>query len=105
MQGGLELFHPLVRLSAADIGKAQYIVQVWILRRQIQCLLCFKNGRVKSLKLKVQSSEQGMGPKVWGRLARRGKGALKDKKVVIWLMSARDLFNYRRPWKQSDLPE
>ncbi len=47
---------------------------------------------------------QGMGPKVRAKLARRGKGALEGKKLVIWALSERDLHEYRDPWKMIPLP-
>jgi len=49
---------------------------------------------------------QGMGPKVWKKLRRSHSGrSLGSKKVVIWIMSARDLYNYRDPWEVVPLPE
>jgi len=47
---------------------------------------------------------QGMGPQVRVKLARRGPGALKGKRVVIWTLSERDLFNYRSPWELIPIP-
>jgi alginate O-acetyltransferase complex protein AlgJ len=47
---------------------------------------------------------QGMGPDIRGKLARRGKGALDGKKLVIWTMSERDLYNYRSPWTVIPMP-
>ena len=48
---------------------------------------------------------QGMGPKVRGKLARRGPGGLEGKRLVIWALSERDLFNYREPWSVIPLPK
>lgn len=47
---------------------------------------------------------QGMGPNVRGNLARRGEGALKGKRLVIWTLSERDLFNFHRGWKLIPVP-
>jgi hypothetical protein len=47
---------------------------------------------------------QGMGPNVWQKLCARGKGALDGKRVVIWIMSARDLWQAPVPWRQETLP-
>ena len=47
---------------------------------------------------------QGMGPKVRTKLARRGKGALTGKKLVVWTLSERDLYNYRSPWAMIRMP-
>lgn len=47
---------------------------------------------------------QGMGPQVRAKLARRGPGALKGKRLVIWTLSERDLFNYRSPWEIIQIP-
>ena len=44
-----------------------------------------------------------MGPMVWGKLAQRGPDALKGKKLIIWLMTTRDFYKYRDPWKQIPL--
>ena len=40
----------------------------------------------------------GSGPKIRGRLARRGASAVREKKLVIWTTAARDLYNYWAPW-------
>jgi alginate O-acetyltransferase complex protein AlgJ len=48
---------------------------------------------------------QGMGPKVRGKLARRGPGGLDGKKLVVWALSERDLYNYREPWSIIPLPK
>ena len=40
----------------------------------------------------------GGGPEVRKKLARRGRDALVGKRLVIWALSERDLFNYRSPW-------
>ncbi len=47
---------------------------------------------------------QGMGPKVRAKLARRGRGALKGKRLVVWTLSERDLYNYRSPWAVIPIP-
>ncbi|MBN1809905.1 MAG: hypothetical protein JW909_12630 [Planctomycetes bacterium] len=49
---------------------------------------------------------QGMGPNVrvkWLRY-RGGGQALAGKKLVIWAISERDLFNYRSPWAVIQIP-
>ncbi len=46
----------------------------------------------------------GSGPKIRGRLTRRGSKAVSTKKLVIWTTAARDLYNYRSPWKIIRVP-
>ncbi|HVR63782.1 MAG TPA: hypothetical protein VMU50_17895 [Polyangia bacterium] len=41
----------------------------------------------------------GGGPNVRQKLMRRGAGALDSKKLVIWMMTARDLYNYWENWE------
>ena len=41
----------------------------------------------------------GGGPNVRQKLLRRGADALDGKKLVIWLMTARDLYNYWENWE------
>ena len=41
----------------------------------------------------------GGGPNVRQKLMRRGADALSSKKLVIWLMTARDLYNYWEEWE------
>ena len=41
----------------------------------------------------------GGGPNVRQKLMRRGAEALSTKKVVIWIMTARDLYNYWEDWE------
>jgi hypothetical protein len=41
----------------------------------------------------------GGGPNVRQKLMRRGADALGSKKVVVWIMTARDLFNYWEEWE------
>jgi len=41
----------------------------------------------------------GGGPNVRNKLMRRGTAALAQKKLVIWLMAARDLYNYWEDWE------
>jgi alginate O-acetyltransferase complex protein AlgJ len=41
----------------------------------------------------------GGGPNVRQKLMRRGAGALSAKKLVIWIMTARDLYNYWEDWE------
>ncbi len=40
----------------------------------------------------------GGGPNVREKLLRRGKDALAAKKLVVWIMTARDLYNYWDDW-------
>jgi len=47
---------------------------------------------------------QGSGPRIRGQLARRGHDAIASKKLVIWTVVARDLYNYWAPWKIIPLP-
>jgi len=37
-------------------------------------------------------------------LLRRGEAALATKKLVIWLMTARDLYNYWEDWEALKKP-
>ena len=46
----------------------------------------------------------GGGPNVRQKLLRRGEAALTSKKLVIWLMTARDLFNYWEEWEPLKKP-
>lgn len=41
----------------------------------------------------------GGGPNVRNKLLRRGKEALESKRVVIWVMTARDLYDYWEDWE------
>jgi SGNH hydrolase-like domain, acetyltransferase AlgX len=41
----------------------------------------------------------GGGPNVRQKLMRRGSDALSAKKLVIWMMTARDLYNYWEEWE------
>ena len=41
----------------------------------------------------------GGGPNVRNKLMRRGAAALDQKKLVIWVMAARDLYNYWEDWQ------
>jgi alginate O-acetyltransferase complex protein AlgJ len=45
----------------------------------------------------------GGGPNVRQKLLRRGAEALATKKLVVWIMTARDLFNYFEDWKPLEL--
>lgn len=46
----------------------------------------------------------GGGPNVRQKLMRRGVEALGTKKLVIWMMTARDLFNYWEDWEPLHKP-
>ncbi|HYQ27819.1 MAG TPA: hypothetical protein VER04_11390 [Polyangiaceae bacterium] len=46
----------------------------------------------------------GGGPNVRQKLMRRGTEALGAKKLVIWMMTARDLFNYWEDWESLKKP-
>lgn len=46
----------------------------------------------------------GGGPNVRQKLMRRGVEALATKKVVIWMMTARDLYNYSEGWEALKVP-
>lgn len=46
----------------------------------------------------------GGGPNVRQKLMRRGVEALTTKKLVIWMMTARDLYNYSDGWEALKLP-
>ena len=41
----------------------------------------------------------GGGPNVRQKLMRRGVEALATKKLVVWIMTARDLYNYWEEWE------
>jgi hypothetical protein len=41
----------------------------------------------------------GGGPNVRHKLMRRGKAALGNKRLVVWIMTARDLYNYWEAWE------
>jgi alginate O-acetyltransferase complex protein AlgJ len=41
----------------------------------------------------------GGGPNVRQKLVRRGPGALARKKLVVWIMTARDLYDYWENWE------
>jgi alginate O-acetyltransferase complex protein AlgJ len=41
----------------------------------------------------------GGGPNVRNKLLSRGADDLNHKKVVIWLMTARDLYDYWEDWE------
>jgi alginate O-acetyltransferase complex protein AlgJ len=45
----------------------------------------------------------GGGPNVRNKLMRRGTAALKSKKLVIWIMTARDLHDYWEDWEPLEL--
>jgi hypothetical protein len=47
---------------------------------------------------------QGSGPRIRGQLARRGHDAIAAKKLVIWTVVSRDLYNYWAPWDLIRLP-
>jgi hypothetical protein len=46
----------------------------------------------------------GGGPNVRNKLMRRGTAALAEKKLVIWVMAARDLYNYWENWEPLKSP-
>lgn len=46
----------------------------------------------------------GGGPNVRQKLLRRGVDALGSKKLVIWMMTARDLYNYWEDWESLKKP-
>ncbi|MEP7050470.1 MAG: hypothetical protein ABJB12_08970 [Pseudomonadota bacterium] len=46
----------------------------------------------------------GGGPNVRQKLMRRGEAALTTKKLVIWLMTARDLYDYWEDWEALKKP-
>jgi alginate O-acetyltransferase complex protein AlgJ len=46
----------------------------------------------------------GGGPNVRQKLLRRGEGSLRTKKLVIWMMTARDLYNYWEDWEPLKKP-
>ncbi len=47
---------------------------------------------------------QGSGPRIRGQLARRGHDAIEAKRLIIWTVVARDLYNYWAPWDIIKLP-
>ncbi len=47
---------------------------------------------------------QGSGPRIRGQLARRGPDGLSGKRLVIWTMVSRDLYNYWADWDLIRLP-
>ncbi|HEX7506161.1 MAG TPA: hypothetical protein VF550_05275, partial [Polyangia bacterium] len=44
----------------------------------------------------------GGGPNVREKLLRRGVDKLKTKKLVIWMMTARDLYDHAEGWQSAD---
>jgi alginate O-acetyltransferase complex protein AlgJ len=46
----------------------------------------------------------GGGPNVRNKLMRIGSEALGKKKLVIWVMAARDLYNYWEDWEPLKAP-
>ncbi|HVY26457.1 MAG TPA: hypothetical protein VHB79_07875 [Polyangiaceae bacterium] len=46
----------------------------------------------------------GGGPNVRQKLLRRGREALGQKKLIIWMMTARDLYNYWEDWEPLSKP-
>ena len=46
----------------------------------------------------------GSGPKIRGRLARRGASVVRKKKLVIWTTASRDLYDYWTPWETIKVP-
>ena len=46
----------------------------------------------------------GSGPRIRGRLARRGHQELARKRFVVWTVAARDLYHYWAPWACIKLP-
>jgi alginate O-acetyltransferase complex protein AlgJ len=46
----------------------------------------------------------GGGPNVRQKLLRRGRESLGEKKLVIWMMTARDLYNYWEDWEPLSKP-
>lgn len=55
-------------------------------------------ARVTSVPMDLVMSYGG-GPNVRQKLARRGPGAVAKKKLVIWIMTARDLYNHWEDWE------
>jgi len=47
---------------------------------------------------------QGSGPRIRGQLARRGPDGLEGKRLVIWTMVSRDLYDYWADWDLIRLP-
>jgi len=46
----------------------------------------------------------GGGPNVRGKLLRRGEEALGTKRLVIWMMTTRDLYDFGEGWEQLGAP-
>lgn len=46
----------------------------------------------------------GGGPNVRNKLLRRGAEALETKKLVVWVMTARDLYDYWEEWEPLEAP-
>ena len=46
----------------------------------------------------------GSGPRIRKLFARRGKDAIRSKRLVIWMTAARDLYNYWAPWEIVPVP-
>jgi hypothetical protein len=44
----------------------------------------------------------GGGPNVREKLLRRGVDKLGSKKLVIWMMTARDLYDHAEGWPRTD---
>src|SRR6185295_4700944 len=42
----------------------------------------------------------GGGPNVRSKLLRRGKAALDDKRLVVWMMTSRDLYDFKDGWEK-----
>jgi len=42
----------------------------------------------------------GGGPNVRSKLLRRGKAALKEKRLVVWMMTSRDLYDFWEGWQK-----
>ncbi len=42
----------------------------------------------------------GGGPNVRSKLLRRGEAALGSKKLVVWMMTARDLYDFADGWER-----
>jgi alginate O-acetyltransferase complex protein AlgJ len=47
---------------------------------------------------------QGSGPRIRGQFARRGPEAIGAKRLVVWTVVARDLYNYWAPWDLIKVP-
>lgn len=46
----------------------------------------------------------GSGPRIRAQFVRRGATAIRQKKLVIWTVVARDLYNYWAPWDRVQVP-